>query len=140
MGVTRAPQAVADKTNEITAVETVLSPLVLTGRVVPREARRPHTAVAPSLVEAGGDDVMVVNANQPQLQADIALIFAAPPVGAPQETALTIAIGPGRLEPRRVTTRQARGGDRAGPGRAQVFELERAGISPNTGEGRSETG
>jgi predicted transposase YbfD/YdcC len=139
VGVTMAQQAVAAKTNEIMAVETVLSQLVLTGRVVTMDALLTQTAVAQTIVEAGGDDVMVVNANQPHLRADIALIFAEPPVGDYQETADTIDRGHGRIEPRRLTTSQALGGYRAWPGLAQVFELERSVIIPKTGEVRSET-
>jgi hypothetical protein len=55
VGVTLAQQAVADRTNEITAVETVLSQLVLTGRVVTMDALLTQTAVAQSIVDAGGD-------------------------------------------------------------------------------------
>ena len=139
VGVTLAQQAVADKTNEITAVETGLSPLVLTGRVVTMDARLTHTAVAQSIVDAGGDDVMVVTANQPHLRADMELTCAEPPVGDHQETAHTIAIGHGRIEPRRLTTSQALVGYRAWPGLAQVFEVERSVIMPNTGAVRSET-
>ena len=54
VGVTRAQQAVAEQTNAMTAVETVLSQLVLTGRVVTRDALLPPTAVAQRLVAAGG--------------------------------------------------------------------------------------
>ena len=110
VGVTLAQQAVADKTNEITAVETVLSQLVLTGRVVTMDALLTQTAVAQTIVDAGGDDVMIVKANQPHLRADIELTFAEPPVGDHQETADSIDIGHGRLEPRRLTTRQALAG------------------------------
>jgi predicted transposase YbfD/YdcC len=139
VGVTLAQQAVAEKTNEITAVETVLSQLVLTGRVVTMAALLTQTAVAQSIVDAGGDYVMVVNANPPQLRADIALIFAEPPIGDSQETADTLEIGHGRIEQRRLTTSQALAGYSAWPGIAQVFELERSVISPKTGEARSET-
>jgi hypothetical protein len=107
VGVTLAHQAVADKTNEITAVEMVLSQLVLTGRVVTMDALLTQTAVAQTIVEAGGDDVMVVKANPPQLRADIELLFAEPPVGDSQETADTIDLGHGRIEQRRFTTSQA---------------------------------
>jgi predicted transposase YbfD/YdcC len=139
VGVTLAQQAVADKTHEITVVETVLSQLVLTGRVVTMDALLTQTAVAQTLVEAGGDYVMVVKANQPQLRADLELIFAEPPVGDSQDTTDTIERGHGRIEPRRLTTSQALVGYRAWPGLAQVFALERAVIISTTGEVRSET-
>lgn len=91
VGVTLAQQAVADKPNASTAVETGLGQLVLTGRVVTRAALLTQTAVAQTIVDAGGDDVMLVKANPPQRRSDIALIFAEPPVGDPQETAETLA-------------------------------------------------
>jgi predicted transposase YbfD/YdcC len=138
-GVTLAQQAVADKTNEITVVETVLSQLVLTGRVVTMDALLTQTAVAQTIMDAGGDYVMVVKANQPQLRADIELIFAEPPVGDSQETANTVERGHGRIEQRRLTTSQALVGYSAWPGLAQVFALERSVILPKTGEVRSET-
>jgi len=65
VGVTRAPPAVADQTPASTAVETGLRQRVLTGRVGTLEARRTPTAVAPTLVEAGGDSGMRVNAPPP---------------------------------------------------------------------------
>jgi hypothetical protein len=87
VGVTLAQQAVTDKTHESTAVETVLGQMVLKGRVVTMDALLTQTAVAQPLVDAGGDDVMLVKANQPQLRSDIELIFAEPPVGDHQEPA-----------------------------------------------------
>jgi hypothetical protein len=110
VGVTLAQQAVADKTNEITAVETVLRQLVLTGRVVTMDALLTQTAVAQTIVDAGGDYVMIVKANQPQLRADIELIFAEPPVGDHQETADSIDSGHGRIEPGSFNSRLVRGG------------------------------
>jgi predicted transposase YbfD/YdcC len=139
VGVTLAQQAVADKTNEITAVETVLGQLVLAGRVVTMDALLTQTAVAQTIVDAGGDYVMIVKANQPQLRSDIELIFAEPPVGDHQETAATLDLGHGRIEQRRLTTSQALAGYSAWPGLAQVFALERSVITLKTGEVRSET-
>ena len=90
VGLTLAQQAVAEKTNEIPAVETVLGQMVLKGRVVTMAALLTQTAVAQTIVDAGGDDVMIVTANPPQLRSDIELSVAEPPVGDPQETAETL--------------------------------------------------
>jgi len=103
------------------------------------DALLPQTAGAQTIRDAGGDYVMVVKATQPQLRADIELIFAEPPVGDSQEPANTLESGHGRIEPRRLTTSQALVGYSAWPGLAQVFELERSVIIPQTGEVRSET-
>ena len=64
---------------------------------------------------------------------------AKPPIGDHQETANPVNIGHGRFKQRRLMTSQALVGYRAWPGLAQVFELERSMIIPNTGEVRSET-
>ena len=87
VGVTRAPQAVAQKPHERTAGETGLGPLVLARRVVTREALLTPPAVAPSLGAAGGDDVMLVTATPPHRRSASELSGAAPPGGAPPETA-----------------------------------------------------
>jgi predicted transposase YbfD/YdcC len=139
VGVTRAHQAVAAKPKESTAVETGRGQMVRKGRGVTREALLTQTAVAQTIGDAGGDDVMIGNANQPQRRSDIELILAAPPVGDHQETAATLDRGHGRMEQRRLTTRQALAGYGAWPGLAPVLALERSVLTKQTGEVRSET-
>ena len=94
LGLTLAQTGVDDKTNEITAAPTVLANLVLTGRVVTVDALLTQRAVAQAIIDGGGDYVMAVKENHPELHADIALLFATPP---PPPTP------PGR-RPRRVST------------------------------------
>jgi hypothetical protein len=62
---------------------------------------------ASDIVDAAGDDVMSVKANQSHLRADIELIVAVPSVGDPQENAVTIGRRHRRIEQRRITTSQA---------------------------------
>ena len=138
LGLTLAQQAVDDKTNEITQVETVLRQLVLKDRVVTMDALLTQRHVAQTIVDAGGDYVMTVKENQPQLRADIELIFTLPPVGDRQETARTVDIGHGRIEQRNVTTSEALVGYSNWPGLAQVFELGRHVIDQKTGKERVE--
>ena len=138
VGVTLAQHAVDDKTNEITAVETLLHHLVLEGRIVTMDALLTQRHVAQTIVDKGGDYVMIVKENQPRLRADIALVFTLPPVGDRQETARTIDIGHGRIEQRDITTSEALVGYSDWPGLAQVFELGRHVIIQNTGEERVE--
>ena len=71
VGVTLAQYAVDDKTNEITAVESLLCQLVLEGRIVTMDALLTQRHVAQTIVDKGGDYVMIVKDNQPQLRADI---------------------------------------------------------------------
>jgi predicted transposase YbfD/YdcC len=137
--VTLAQQAVAEKTNEITAGETVRSQLVLAGRVVTRDALLTQTAVAQTIVDTGGAYGMVVKANPPQLRVDSALICANPPVGDSHKTADTLDIRHECMEPRRFTTSQALTGYRAWPELAQGFALEHSGIILSTSEVRAKT-
>jgi len=138
VGVTLAQHAVDDKTNEITAVETILCQLVLEGRMVTMDALLTQRHVAQTLVDKGGDDGMIVKEHQPRLRADIALVFMLPPVGDRQETARTVASGHGRIEQRHVTTSEALVGDSDWPGLAQVFEVGRHVLIQKTGEERVE--
>ncbi len=65
LGLPLAHQAVDDKTKEITQVETVLRQLVLAGRVVTMDASLTQRHVAQTIVDAGGDYVMIVTGNHP---------------------------------------------------------------------------
>jgi predicted transposase YbfD/YdcC len=138
MGLTLAQQAVDDKTNEITQVETVLSQLVLPGRVFTMDALLTQRQVAQTIVAGGGDYVMIVKDNQRQFRSDIELVFTLPPAGDRQETARTVDIGHGRIEQRNITTSEALVGYSDWPGLAQVFELGRYVITQKTGEERVE--
>ncbi len=137
-GVTLAQYAVDDKTNEITAVETLLQQLVLEGRIVTMVALLTQRHIAQTIVEKGGDYVMIVKENQPQLRADIELVFTLPPVGDHQVTAQTVDLGHGPIEQRNITTSEALVGYSAWPGLAQVFELGRYVMFPTTGKERVE--
>jgi predicted transposase YbfD/YdcC len=138
LGLTLAQQAVDDKANEITQVETVLRQLVLQGRVCTMDALLTQRHVAQTIVDAGGDYVMIVKDNQPQLRADIELVFTLPPVGDRQETARTVDIGHGRIEQRNITTSGALLDYSTWPGLAQVFELGRHVITQKTNKERTE--
>ena len=138
LGLTLAQQAVDEKTNEITQVETVLRQLVLPGRVLTMDALLTQRHVAQTIVEAGGDYVMIVKNNQPQLRADIELVFTLPPAGDRQESTRTVDIGHGRIEQRNITTSEALVGYSDWPGLAQVFELGRHVITQKTGQERVE--
>jgi len=138
VGVTLAQCAVDDKTNEITAVEALLCQLVLEGRIVTMDALLTQRHVAQTIMDKGGDYVMIVKDNQPQLRADIELVFTLPPAGDPQATAHMVDIGHGRSEQRNITTSEALIGYSDWPGLAQVFELGRHVMFPKTGKERVE--
>jgi predicted transposase YbfD/YdcC len=136
--VTLTQHAVDDKTNEITAVETVLEQLVLEGRIVTMDALLTQRHVAQTIVDKGGDYVMIVKENQPQLRADIELVFTLPPIGDRQDTVQTVDLGHGRIEQRNLTTSEALVGYSDWPGLAQVFELGRHVLFQKTGDERVE--
>jgi len=138
VGLTLTQQAVDAKTNEITQVETVLRQIVLKDRVVTMDALLTQRHVAQTIVDEGGDYVMIVKENQPQLRADIELVFMLPPAGDRQETARTVDIGHGRIEQRNITTSEALVGYSHWPGLAQVFEVGRHVIIQKTGQERTE--
>jgi predicted transposase YbfD/YdcC len=139
VGVTLAQQAVDDKTNEIPVVLDLLRHLVLKGRIVTMDALLTQRQIAQQIVDAGGDYVMVVKENQPQLLDDIATVFALPPMPGERRTvADTLDLGHGRIEQRGLQTSNLLAGYSDWPGLAQVFWLERQVILKKTGEVRQE--
>ena len=139
LGVTLAQQAVADKTNEIPVALELLRHLVLEGRIVTMDALLTQRQIAQQIVDAGGDYVMVVKANQPQLLEDIATVFALAPIAGERRTAAeTLDLGHGRIEQRGLQTSNVLEGYSDWPGLAQVFRLERQVIVKKTGEVRAE--
>jgi len=139
LGLTLGQRAVGDKTNEITAVVPLLRGLLLEGRVVTVDALLTQRTVAQTIVDGGGDYVMVVKENQPQLRQDIELVFTDPPLGDDPRSAQSTDSGHGRIEWRRLTASQALVGYSDWPGLQQVFRLERRTITKTTGEIRAET-
>ena len=101
------------------------SPACVDGRVVTMDALLTQRHVAQTIVDKGGDDVMIVKDNQRQLKADIELVFTLPPAGDPQESVRTVDVGHGRIEKRNLTTSEALVGYSDWPGLAQVFEAGR---------------
>jgi hypothetical protein len=118
--------------------DSLLQHLVLDGRIVTMDALLTQRHVAQTIVDKGGDSVMIVKENQPQLRADIVLVFTLPPVGDRQATARTVDLGHGRIEQRHITTSEALVGYSDWPGLAQVFELGRHVRLQKTGEERVE--
>jgi predicted transposase YbfD/YdcC len=138
LGLTLAQQAVDDKTNEITAIATVLEGIVLRGRVLTMDALLTQRQVAQTIVAKGGDYVMIVKENQPKFKEEIELVFTLPPAGDHQEHIRTVDVGHGRIETRNLTTSTALVGYSDWPGLAQVFEIGRHVIEKKTGKERVE--
>jgi hypothetical protein len=82
LGVTLGQQAVEERTNEIPVAPILLRGLVLEGRVVTMDALLTQREIAQTILDGGGDYVMVAKGNQPRLEQDIADLFASPPPAA----------------------------------------------------------
>lgn len=131
VGVVLAQMAVAQKDNEIVAVPTLLAELRLGGMVVIGDAMQTQRGLSRQIVEAGGDYLWFVKANQPTLRDEIETLFTPPPVVAgsapPTDfvTAQQIEKGHGRLEVRTLTASSLLQTYSDWPHLAQVFKLER---------------
>jgi len=99
---------VDEKSNEITAIPDLLDALSLEGRVVTIDAAGCQTAIAQKVVEKGGKYVLALKDNQPNLAADVALLFKdirqSRTGVAPENYAQSVDKGHGRIETRTCTT------------------------------------
>ena len=68
-----AQRAVAEKSNEITAIPELLGLLDLQGAGVSIDAMGCQKAIADQIIEGGADDVLALKDNQPTLSADVQL-------------------------------------------------------------------
>lgn len=139
LGLTLAQRAVEDKTNEISHALPLLLGLVLEGRIFTMDALLTQRSIAQTIVQGDADYVMLAKGNQPQLEADIALVFTEPPDDDLQLRAETIDRAHGRIEQRQLTVSAALAGYSDWPGLQQVFRIQRHTILRSTGEIRSET-
>ncbi len=72
-------QAVDTKSNEITAVPTLLQGRDLRGTVVTMDALLTQRSIAQQVLRQGGDYLMVAKQNQPELYCAIEQLFSSPP-------------------------------------------------------------
>jgi predicted transposase YbfD/YdcC len=93
-------EAVADKSNEITAIPALLERLELAGALVTIDAMGTQTAVAETIHARGGHYLLALKANRPLTHAEVATFFADPPSQTPVQTHKTIDGEHGRIETR----------------------------------------
>ncbi len=99
-------EAVADKTNEITAIPALIERLAvnegLKGALVSIDAIATNATIAAEIRDAGADYLLAVKANQPSLRSEIETFFAdADPAALDSTTDLDK--GHGRIEQRTVS-------------------------------------
>jgi predicted transposase YbfD/YdcC len=141
LGLTLGQVAVEDKTNEITAIHTLLQGVLLAGQVVTLDALLTQQKIAQALVAAQADYIMLVKENQPALYDAIATAFRDPALLAEHTTttACTTNRGHGRQERRDLTLTTALADYLTWPGHQQVFQLVRQRTNRRTGEVCGET-
>lgn len=94
-------EAVAEKSNEITAIPALLKRLELTGALVTIDAIGTQTAIAQTILEGGGDYVLALKANRPAIFEAVEALFATPPPELELDTCQTVDGDHGRIETRR---------------------------------------
>lgn len=122
-------EAVADKTNETSAIPVLIERLArkggLKGALVSIDAIATNPAIATTIRDAQADYLLAVKANQPTLRSDIETFFTdAPP--ASLESTTDVDKGHGRIEQRTVTVARDvdwLGGDRRFPGEFRLPEV-----------------
>ena len=95
-------EAVADKSNEITAIPCLLERLELRGALVTIDAMGTQTTIAETIVARGGDYLLALKANRPATHHDVVRVFA-DPGDLIVDTHETLDNDHGRLERRRAS-------------------------------------
>lgn len=106
-GMTLAQRVCPEKSNEITAIKELLPALALQGTIVTIDAMGCQTEIAAAIIEGGGDYVLAVKDNQPNLAEAIRDFFSVlNQPGYPKRPISfkeTLDKGHGRVEIRRCT-------------------------------------
>jgi predicted transposase YbfD/YdcC len=106
-------------------VPALLAALPLAGRLVTGDALYCQRALCRQIVQADGDYLLIVKANQPALAHAIATLFVHPPPGERFATAITWDKHGDRVETRRLWASAALSGYLDWPGLQQVALVER---------------
>ncbi|MBK9614059.1 MAG: ISAs1 family transposase [Uliginosibacterium sp.] len=106
-GLTLGQRTCEEKSNEITAIAELLPALALKGAVVTIDAMGCQTAIAAQVTQGGGDYVLAVKDNQPNLAEALRDFFSTlnAPGHLPRKISVheTLDKGHGRIETRRCT-------------------------------------
>jgi predicted transposase YbfD/YdcC len=139
LGLVLGQVAVAEKSNEITAVDELIEMLVLKGLVITGDAMFTQREIASKIVAKGGDYLIAVKANQPSLLADIKQAFTDQwwMADTLSETRSVDAYA-GRVEERTLKASTAMNGYSDWPGLQRVLKMERKVTLKRTAESRQE--
>jgi predicted transposase YbfD/YdcC len=146
-GVVLMQAEVAGHTNEIPVAPQVLKVLDLQGKIVTGDALLAQRGLSQLIVDAGGDYIWTVKANQPRLHQDIAQLLAretclpgTSPVITELRTTTTVEKSHGRLTTRILTACSLLTESSDWPGLQQVFQIERRSLTTATGELHTDIG
>jgi predicted transposase YbfD/YdcC len=120
--------------NEIPVAAKLLKCLDLRGKIVTADALLTQRKLCLQIVEAQGEYVLKVKANQPQLYDDIQRLFNDPPPQHDFQAAKSEVKANGRLEVRTLTVSSLLHGYSDWPHLVQVFKLVRRAVVLQTGE------
>jgi predicted transposase YbfD/YdcC len=129
-----AQVAVGAQTNEMGQMDELLEALVLNGLVVTADALHTQVATAQTILDGGGDYLLMVKENQPTLKQEIELVFNTSTLAPSVQRASTTTTHGARIETRTIAVSDALAGWRHWPGLQQVLKLERTVINKTTGE------
>ena len=94
-------EAVAEKSNEITAIPILLQRLELAGALVTIDAMGTQTEIAQTILDGGGDYVLTLKENWPATCAEVAETFAVSSPAFTIQRSTTVDADHGRSETRR---------------------------------------
>ena len=140
LGLTLAQVAVPGETNELGVMAELLVELVIEGRVFTMDALHTQVETAQTIVDHGGDYVMIVKKNQPLLYEALETLFEQP--GADpfiDDQTATFDAAHGRLEHRTLSTSLSLTDYLEWPGLHQVFRVDRQTTLQKSGRLRTQT-
>ena len=123
-----AQRAVQSKENEISALKEMLTPALISGRIISADAMHTQRFFCQTVKRYGGNYLLTAKDNQPSMREDLELFFEDPDADRSDwQTYERVEKGHGRLEYRKVTTSCQMRDWFAGQwvGIEQVFRVER---------------
>lgn len=106
LGITLGQLKTADKSNEITAIPSLLEMLDIAGAIITIDAMGCQTKIVERILEKEADYVIGLKGNQTQLNEDVRLFFSKKPKKAVFSQSTSVDKGHGRLEQRSCTVSQ----------------------------------
>ncbi len=135
-GIVMGQAQVDVKTNEITVVPQLLVGRNLRDVVITMDAMHTQRALAQQILDQGGDYLMLVKENQPELYANIDLLFQSPPLCPGEEDRLAYSTADkahGRAEKRTLETSAQLSAYLKWPGAQQVIRRTYHAVDLKTG-------